>query len=122
MFFNDVKTVHLIPKCNEDVYVDLPAQAKCSGDECGNLLYWLYGCRRPGQAWEDHYYEVLVAAWFIRGVVASPVVFFYPQRELWCVVHGDDFTFAGYDEDFDFGGAEEGVRAQSAKQAWSRKR
>ena len=101
MLFIDVKKAHLIPKCQEDVYVELPAEANCREDECGKLIYWLYGCRRAGQAWEDHYSGILVAAGFIRGV-ASPVVFFHPQRELWCVVHGDDFTFAGYDEDLDF--------------------
>ena len=25
------------------------------------------------------------------------MAFYRPQRELWCVVHGDDFTFSGYD-------------------------
>lgn len=27
------------------------------------------------------------------------MAFYHPQRELWCVVHGDDFTFSGSDED-----------------------
>ena len=99
--FIDVKKAHLIPKCDEDVYVDLPAEAGAGNDECGKLLYWLYGCRRAGQAWEDHYSDVLVAAGFRRGK-ASPVIFYHPVRDLWCVVHGDDFIFTGFDGDLDF--------------------
>ena len=61
----------------------------------------LYGCRPVGQAWEDHYALVLVQAGFRRGV-SSPVMFYHPKRELWCVVHGDDFVFTGVQEDLDF--------------------
>ena len=34
----DVKKAHLIPKCEEVVYVELPEEAKCGEDECGKLL------------------------------------------------------------------------------------
>ena len=27
------------------------------------------------------------------------MVFFNKEGEIWCVVHGDDFTFTGHDED-----------------------
>ena len=27
------------------------------------------------------------------------MAFFNKEREIWCIVHGDDFTFTGYDED-----------------------
>jgi hypothetical protein len=101
MLFIDVKKAHLIPKCTEEVYVELPKEAGCKEDECGKLEYWLYGCRRAGQAWEDHYSKVLVAAGFNRGQ-ASPVTFFHPEREIWCVVHGDDFTFTGEDAGLDW--------------------
>ena len=99
--FIDVKKAHLIPRCEEDVYVELPEEAKCQGNECGKLVHWLYGCRKAGQAWEDHYAGVLTRAGFNRGR-ASPVSFYHPGRELWCVVHGDDFTFKGHDDDLDF--------------------
>ena len=35
---------------------------------------------------------------FIRGK-SSPCVFWHPQTGVKCVVHGDDFTFAGSDEE-----------------------
>jgi hypothetical protein len=96
MLFIDVKKAHLIPKCGEDVYVELPKEAKVNDDGCGKLMYWLYGCRRAGQAWEDHYSDVLIKHGFQTGR-ASPVAFFNKEREMWCIVHGDDFTFTGYD-------------------------
>ena len=101
MLFIDLKKAHLIPKCEEDVFVELPKESGCSGDECETLIYWLYVCRRTGQAWQDHYSSVLVKAGFVRGQ-ASPVTFFHRQRDLWCVVHGDDFTYTGYDKDLDW--------------------
>ena len=36
MMFIDVKTAHLIPRYEEDVYVELPEEAKCQGNECGS--------------------------------------------------------------------------------------
>ena len=99
--FIDVRKAHLIPECKEDVYVDLPEEAGAQADECGKLLYWLYGCRRAGQAWEDHYSLVLMQSGFVRAV-SSPVAFYHPSREIWVVVHGDDFVVTGVDEELDF--------------------
>ena len=65
------------------------------------MKHWLYGCRKAGQAWEDHYADVLFQAGFERGT-ASPVSFWHEKRSTWCIVHGDDFTCTGYDEDLDF--------------------
>ena len=101
MLFIDVRKPHLVPECSEDVYVELPVEAQCGKGECGKLVHWLYGCRRAEQAWEDHYAGVLGKAGFLRGA-ASPVSFFNANRMLWCIVHGDDFTFTGYDEDLDY--------------------
>ena len=44
---------------------------------------------------------MLFDAGFERGT-ASPVVFWHEGRSMWCVVHGDDFSFVGYDSDLDF--------------------
>ena len=38
----------------------------------------------------------------LREGPASSVTFFHLQRDLCCVVHGDDFTYTGYDEDLDW--------------------
>ena len=39
----NVKKAHLVPKCTQDVYVELLAEAEVEEDECGKLIYWLYG-------------------------------------------------------------------------------
>lgn len=99
--FIDVKKAHLVPKCERDVYVELPPEAGVQEDECGKLLYWLYGCRPAAQAWEEHYSGVLEGVGF-RRLTSSPVAFTHCERDLAGVVHGDDFIFEGLDEDLDF--------------------
>ena len=97
----DVKKAHLIPKCDQDVYVQLPPEARAQPDECGKLLFWLYGCRPAAQAWEEHYSAVLSKAG-LKRLVSSPVAFAHESRDLMGVVHGDDFVFVGLDVDLDF--------------------
>ena len=97
----DVKKAHLVPRCLKDVYVELPTEAEVEDDECGKLIYWLYGCRPAAQAWEEHYSGVLEAVGFKR-LLSSPVAFYHQARDLVVVVHGDDFVFVGVDEELDF--------------------
>ena len=42
----DVKKAHLVPKDTQDV----PAEAGVQEDECGKLIFRLYGCRPAAQA------------------------------------------------------------------------
>ncbi len=96
----DIKKAHLTPKCEQDVYVELPEEAEVAPDECGKLIHWLYGCRPAAQAWEEHYSGVLGAYGFKR-LKSVPVAFVHPVRDMMAVVHGDDFVFVGVDEDLD---------------------
>jgi len=96
-----IKKAHLAPKCDQDVYVDLPSEADVQEDECGKLIHWLYGCRPAAQAWEEHYSELLVQHGFKR-LKSVPVAFSHKEKDLIGVVHGDDFVFSGLDEDLDF--------------------
>ena len=41
-----------------------------------------------------------MAAGFKKGV-SAPTVFYNEERQLRCVVHGDDFTFLGFEKDLD---------------------
>ena len=45
--------------------------------------------------------KFMVDTGFIRGV-ASPCCFYNRERNLRCVVHGDDFTVLGHKEDLDW--------------------
>ena len=68
----DVKKAHLVPKCTQDVYVELPAEAEVEEDECGKLVYWLHGCRPAAQAWEEHYSGVLTNNSGLQEVAFQP--------------------------------------------------
>jgi hypothetical protein len=101
LLFIDVKKAHLNPKCEADVYFEIPEEANPSPGKIGKLVYWLYGFRPAAQAWENCYAAKFVKEGFVRGAGAS-VVFWLPGKDLACVVHGDDFTFCGYEEDLDW--------------------
>ena len=97
----DVKKAHVIAKCTQDVYVELPEEAEVEPDECGKLIYWLYGCRPAARAWEENYAALLESVGFKR-LVTSPVAFYHPERDTAAVVHGDDFIVEGVDDELDF--------------------
>ena len=96
--FIDVKKAHLNPKCEEDVYIELPEECGAPPGMCGKLNFWLYGFRKAASAWESLYSEKLEEVGFERGE-ACGVVFYHEGRDLSLAVHGDDFTFCGYEED-----------------------
>ena len=98
LLFIDARKAHLNPRCTEDVYIDLPEEAGAAKGTCGKMNFWLYGFRPAASAWEKHYSNLLEEAGFIRGL-SSPVIFHHPERDMSCVVHGDDFTFEGEDVD-----------------------
>ena len=91
IMFVDVRKAHLIPPCDEDVYVRLPEEFGC---RVVKLRRWLYGMRRAANRWEEFYTKKLKEAGFIQGV-ASPVIFYNPVTGVRVVVHGDDFTYSG---------------------------
>ena len=53
---------------------------------------------RSVSAWEEDYATKLVGAGFRRGA-SAPTVFYCEDTKVRCVVHGDDFTFLGHEED-----------------------
>ena len=101
MRFIDVKKAHLngIVEDGEKIYVELPADDAKAG-MCARLNRWLYGMRPAASAWEKDYAEKFESVGFSRGV-SAPTVFFNPELEVRCVVHGDDFTFLGAEDDLD---------------------
>ena len=79
--------------------MSLPPEARANG-KCGKLQRWLYGMRGAGNAWERDYSKRFLEAGFTKGR-SAPTVFYHEERQLRCVVHGDDFTFLGFDSDLD---------------------
>ena len=98
LMFVDAKKAHLNPKCDEDVYIELPEECGLGPHVCGKLNYWLYGFRPAAVAWEKHYSELLEGIGSTRGLSCG-VVFYHPKRDLSLAVHGDDFTFCGLEKD-----------------------
>ena len=56
------------PKCEGDVYIELPEECGVGKDMCGKLNNWLYGFRPAAVAWEKHYAELFESVGFERGV------------------------------------------------------
>ena len=91
LMFIDAKKAHLNPRCEKEVYVQLPPEYNVPPGYCSKLNYWLYGMRPAAAAWENHYAKVLEERGFKRGE-ACGVAFYHPDMDVAMVVHGDDFT------------------------------
>ena len=91
--FIDVKKAHLNGKLGPDdvAFVQLSPQGTCS-----RLKRWLYGMRQAACAWERDFVEKLAEIGMTSGK-SSPVVFHDPKTCVRAVVHGDDFTFLGFE-------------------------
>ena len=95
--FIDVRKAHLHAFANRELYVALPPEVAEPG-MCAKLVRSLYGTRDAPARWEALYIGTLESFGFVRGR-ANACCFYHPERDVRCVVHGDDFTFTGFDED-----------------------
>ena len=88
----DVSRAHFYADAARDVYVRLPPEDPRADEPgvCGKLRKSMYGCRDAAALWEAHYSRVLVASGFVKGR-ASPCCYHHPGKQIWMVVHGDDF-------------------------------
>ena len=82
------------------MYVQLPDEDWEEG-RCGKLLKSMYGTRDAAQNWGAAYSDFMRSLGFKQGK-ASPCVFWHPERELRCVVHGDDFNVLGWGQQLDW--------------------
>ena len=67
-------------------------------DACGLLQRTMYGTLDAAEQWAAHYTKVLLAAGCTQGE-ASACHFYHAPRDLWIMVHGDDFISIGQSED-----------------------
>ena len=96
--FIDVKKAHTIPQRHDDVYMELPEEWGAKKGVCGKLNYWLCGFRKAAKAWEKHYADLFESEGFERGEGCG-VVFYHEKKDISVVIHGDDFSFCGLEED-----------------------
>ena len=99
LMFVDVKKAHLNAACDEEEWVELPQECWRWG-RYAKLRRWLYGMRKAASGWEEDYAGRLEKVGYKRGI-AAPTVFWNKDAEVRVVVHGDDFTFMGTDEQLD---------------------
>lgn len=97
LLFVDVKRAYFYAKCKRPVFVKLPDEDSADG-QCGRLEVSMYGTRDAASNWEEEYTNSLVKFGFNPGV-STPCAFYNAERDIKCVVHGDDFTFLGTDDD-----------------------
>jgi hypothetical protein len=89
----DARKAHLHATVDRLIYVDLPPEARKPG-MCARLRRCLYGTRDAPARWEAFLAAELRKMGFVQGL-SSPCCFYHREKELRCVVHGDDFMFAG---------------------------
>ena len=97
LLFIGVSRAYFYAPARRPVYVALPQEDYEEG-MCGRLNVSMYGTRDAAANWEAKYADHLVLNGFRRGK-SSPCVFWHPITGVRCVVHGDDFTFAGEEEE-----------------------
>ena len=96
----DARKAHLHAVPTWDIFVELPPKLSRPGF-CGRLKRCLYGTRDAPARWEAYLAAELKRHGFLQGV-SSACCFRHNDRDLRCVVHGDDFAFARGDEDLDW--------------------
>ena len=88
----DVSRAHFYAPSVRDVFVRLPAEDPRAHEPglCGKLCRTMYGTLDAAEQWSLHYTATLEAAGFRKGA-ASPCHFWHRDRDIWLIVHGDDF-------------------------------
>ena len=101
LLFVDVKKAHLNGKVDSDQFIVIELPREVGGDKrYGRLRRWLYGMRGAASAWERDFSMRFQEVGFEKGK-AAPTVFWHREKDVSCVVHGDDFTFLGLDDELD---------------------
>lgn len=99
LLFVDATKAHVNGPCDTDAFIELPDEVRQTG-MVAKLNFWLYGMRPAARAWEDLYADKLVDYGFEQGR-SAPTVFKHAEKDMEMVVHGDDFTVLGFEEDLD---------------------
>jgi hypothetical protein len=89
----DARKAHLHALVDRLIYVDLPPEIRKRG-MFARIRQCLYGTRDAPARWEAFLATELCKMGFTQGL-SSPCCFYRQEKQLRCVVHGDDFMFAG---------------------------
>ena len=99
LMYADVSRAYFYAKAVRPVYVVLPAEDFCEGDEdrCGELVMSMYGTRDAALNWSTEYTKTLTESGYVQGR-ASPCLFYNVKLDVAIMVHGDDFVAIGDDK------------------------
>ena len=101
LLFLGVRRAYFYAAVQRPIYVRPPVEAGCPEGYCARLNVSMYGTRDAASNWESTYSSHLKSHGFIQGR-STPCAFHHPTRDITLVVHGDDFSFLGYDPDLDW--------------------
>jgi hypothetical protein len=99
--FVDIRKAYFNAIPERAIYMRLPKELGLGTDVVARQVRCFDGTRDAGKLWEDTYTQAMECNGFITGA-ANPCVFYHKNREITVVVHGDDFTALGTDEDLDW--------------------
>ena len=92
---NDVRRAYFYAAATRDLFINLPPEdTKATEGQVGRLNLSLYGTRDAATNWQETLSKHLVENGFKRGI-GHPCVFHHASRNLWTMVHGDDYVTAG---------------------------
>ena len=96
LMINDVRRAYFYAKATRDIFIELPAEDDefGKGDLVGKLNLCLYGTRDAALNWQDTPSQHLIENGFTRGI-GFPSVFRHEAKDIWTLVHGDDYLSAG---------------------------
>ncbi len=91
---NDVSRAFFCAPAKRQVFVEIPAEDKDSGDMVGELDSSTHGTRDAAQNWGEECAGTMEAVGFIRGK-ASPGTFYHKERGVRTYTHGDGHVSVG---------------------------
>ena len=92
----DISRAHFMPKCQRELYVELPEEDRQPGEEdhVGRLNRGMYGFRDASNAWMKGWQNLLAEGGYQVGL-ANPALFYNEAEFSRGAVHGDDFYVLG---------------------------
>ena len=95
--FVDIRKAYFNAIPQRAIYMRVPKEMGLPPNTVARQVRCVYGTRDAGKLWEDSYTQVLESMGFKAGL-SNPCVFHHEARDISLVVHGDDFTALGNDD------------------------
>ena len=102
IMINDVSRAYFYAEATRCMYIEIPQEDPLyDPNMLGRLRLCLYGTRDAALNWQQVLSDHLTEAGFKRGI-GHPAVFHHPGKDIWTLVHGDDYCSAGSESSLDW--------------------